>query len=140
MFLSAFFLGLATTTALTTSPCPNLTVDEVSRLSAAERLEVTACEMRLTADVINAQQAKRRDPRMAMTADVEGATLRYNYQLALDARQIPQARLTAMLPMLKQDLCADGRVKIVMSNGGKYRYIFKDRSGVVIRDVLIDHC
>jgi len=95
---------------------------------------------RLTADALNAEAAKRHNPQMTMTADVEGATLRYNYRLALDARQIPQARLSAMLPMLKEDLCADGRVRIVMSNGGKYRYIFKDRSGQVIRDVLIDRC
>lgn len=140
MFWSAFVLGLATAAAQPPSPCPNLTVDGVSRLSAAERLEVTACEMRVTADALNAREARRNDPRMTMRADVEGATLRYNYRLALDARQIPEAKRAAMFGMLKGDLCADSRVHIVMSNGGSYRYIFKDRSGQVIRDVLIDHC
>lgn len=140
MSASALLLGLATATAQSASNCGSPTLNEVNEMSAAARLEVTACMQRLTADALNAEQAKRHDPRMTMTADVEGATLRYNYRLALDARQIPQARLTAMLPMLKDNLCADGRVRIVMSNGGKYRYIFKDRSGQVIRDVLIDHC
>jgi len=138
--LFAVVLGLATATAQGASRCGNPTVDEVRQLSAAARLEITSCFQRVTADQINALQAGRNDPHMTMKADVEGATLRYNYRLALDAKQIPEARRAAILSMLKGDLCADGQAKIVMSNGGSYRYIFKDRSGQIIRDVVIDHC
>ena len=140
MFLSAVFLSFAATTAQAAPQCSELSVQSVNKLSAAKRFEITACWQRVTADAVNAQQATRRDPRMTMKADVEGATLRYNYRLALDARQIPEARRAAILSMLKADLCADGQAQIVMSNGGSYRYIFKDRSGQVIRDVLINHC
>ena len=77
---------------------------------------------------------------MTMRADVEGATLRYNYRLALDAQQVSKARRASMVDILKNDLCADAGSHIVMSNGGSYRYIFKDRSGTVIQDVLIERC
>src|SRR3954468_18988393 len=140
MVLSAVALIFASATAQAAPQCPNLSTQSVSELPVAERLTITACAQRLAADAINAQQATRHDPRMTLKADVEGSTLRYNYRLALDARQVPEPRRAEMERMIRADQCADAGARVVLANGGSYRFIWKDRSGAVIRDVLIDRC
>lgn len=110
-------------------------------LSAEQRRALTACAQALVADQINSVAPRAVDEVTTLqSASATGTTLQYNYQLALDAAQVSAAARSQVEQATRTFVCGEPNMRATMSNGGAYRYVWNDRAGQLVHQVLITSC
>jgi len=115
--------------------------DQFVRLTKAEQVRRLSCFTREAAVRFNRTLPNKVDA--ATTLDrvsADGTTLTYHYTVNLLRSELRPGALDAFKPTVKSKVCAAADMNMIISVGGSYRYVWADRTGQPIGDLLVDRC
>lgn len=113
----------------------------LAEVPLAERRLFIACVQRLASRQINMRTPVAIDSITTLQSTaVSGATLQYNYRLDVDAGQVPAEGRATIEGSTRANVCANADMVRMMTNGGSYRYVWADRAGRPIHQILIERC
>lgn len=115
--------------------------DQFVRLPKAQQVRKLSCFTREAAKRFNATLPSKVDE--ATTLDrvsADGVTLIYHYTVNVLRAQLRPGALEAFKPTVKSKVCAAADMRSIISVGGSYRYLWNDRAGQPIGELLVDRC
>ena len=107
----------------------------------AQRLAIVACSQALVSRHINAGAPYVIDAITTLqSTSASAARLQYNYRVDVDAGQVTADNRANIERSTRANVCANADMVRTMVNGGSYRYVWTDRSGRLIHQILIERC
>ncbi|HEX5183164.1 MAG TPA: hypothetical protein VFW19_08445 [Allosphingosinicella sp.] len=114
---------------------------DIARMSKAALAARLACFTREAANGLNRQLPQRIDKAtLLQRVSAEGTTLTYHYSVDLLSSELKPGALDAFKPNVIAKVCAATDMRRIISIGGSYRYIWLDRNGVTLGDLVVSSC
>ena len=105
------------------------------------RRALVVCANRHIARQLNAQTPLRVDDVTTLQSVVAmDAVLLYNQSVEVDVQDVTSGDRTRMEATIRSNVCSLSEMRLTISFGGTYAYIWSDRSGRLIHRVRIDRC
>lgn len=113
----------------------------LSAISPAQLRSMVACANGLVAANINSITPARVDPLTTLvSAEASGTTLQYNSRVDLEANAVSAEQRQAIEQSTRAYVCTQGDMVRTIGFGGAYRYVWNDRNGRLVHQVMIDRC
>ena len=114
---------------------------DVPKLGKAAVMKKLACFTREAAARFNRTLPSQVDPATTLErVSADGATLTYHYKVSIARSELRPGALDAFKPKVREKVCAAADMKSIVAIGGAYRYLWIDRNGEAIGELLVDAC
>jgi hypothetical protein len=118
-----------------------MTYEQIPNMPRAQVAERLGCFTREIARRLNQQLPWKGDPFTTLdSVSAEGTTLTYHYTVDLARAQLPPAMLEALKARVRTTVCGEEEMRTTIGIGGAYRYLWNDREGGRIDELLVASC
>jgi hypothetical protein len=114
---------------------------DIPKISKAELARRLACFTREAAKHFNLRLPQQVDAKTTLQrVSAEGTILTYHYTVDLLRSELPPGALDAFKPTVRTKVCGAADMRNIISLGGSYRYVWLDRNGEAIGELLVSSC
>lgn len=99
------------------------------------------CYLRSISALINTKLPTRIEYTMIVEqTNVEGLTLVYHFRADVSRADVKPGAMDSWKPTVRAQICADPSKREIISLGGSYRYVWRDRVGKYIDKLTVRDC
>jgi len=128
--------------AAVTAACGGeVTPAQLAAMTKAAATARLACFTRVAGARFNRKLPMNVDPSTVLErVSTEGTRLTYHYKVDLVAANVPAAAIEGLRTKVRTNVCQSGDMREVISVGGSYRYLWNDRAGAQLAELLVSSC
>ncbi len=118
-----------------------MSYDQIPTMPKAEVAKRLGCYTREFASQLSRQLPVKVDPVTTLeSVTAEGTTLSYHYRADLLRAQLPREALAGLKAGVRTKVCQSEDMRNTVSIGGAYRYVWNDREGQRIGEMIVTSC
>jgi hypothetical protein len=115
--------------------------EEFTNLPSKKRRAILRCYLRQISKELNRQLPARSDyTTLLERTSVAGATITYQFRADVYLKEIEPRSMKAWKSSVAAEICGDHVMHEIVSRGGAYRYLWRDRNGKYIDALVVSEC